>query len=75
MKPLKPSLYLLKVYSIHNVMFLYNDMTILTIAPPSITELMYDGFTCDVSLEVISLEISWTVSMIYTCLSCLSPDF
>ena len=55
-------------------MFLYN-MTILTIAPPNITELMYDGFTCDVSLEVISLEISWTVSMIYsvlyTCLSCL----
>ena len=39
-------------------------MTILTIAPPSITELMYTGFTCDVSLEVISLEISWTVSMI-----------
>ena len=51
---------MLKVYSTHNVMFLYNDMTILTIAPPSITELMYDGFTCDVSLEVIS----WTVSMI-----------
>ena len=49
-------------------MFLYDIMTeesfLLTIGPPIITELMYDGFTCDVSLEVISLEISWTVSII-----------
>ena len=43
---------------------IHYDCILLTIAPPSITELMYDGFTCDVSLEVISLEISWTVSMI-----------
>ena len=42
----------------------YKCDIICYLAPPSITELMYDGFTCDVSLEVFPLEISWTVSMI-----------
>ena len=42
----------------------YKCDIICYLAPPSITELMYDGFTCDVSLEVFPLDISWTVSMI-----------